>query len=113
MNITSKCMSYTAKQTGGFYKKCLSRENIPNYIIGMMPAIVPKNHYLWDNNGLYGDAIGVVSKDKYGIKPYSENRFVGDDSTTQYGWRITSNGGNKSFDITQPYIVVYLWKRIN
>ena len=79
----------------------------------MMPAIVPTNHYLWDNNGLYGDAIGVVSKDKYGIKPYSENRFVGDDSTTQYGWRITSNGGNKSFDITQPYIVVYLWKRIN
>lgn len=106
-------MSYTAKQTGGFYKKSLSRKNIPNYIIGMMPAIVPLNNYLWDNNGLYADSIGVISKDKNGIKTYSGNIVVGDNSTTQYGWRITSNGGNKSFDITQPYIVVYLWKRIN
>ena len=106
-------MSYTAKQTGGFYKKSLSRENIPNYIIGRIPAIVPTNHADWDNFGVYGDVLGKIPKGEFGIRPYSENRVVGDDSTTQYGWRITSNGRNKSFDITQPYIVVYLWKRIN
>lgn len=104
-------MSFTSNNIGGNYKKTLTRDEIPMYNIGRFPSVVPINHHEWDNMGVYGTDLGEVPKRKYGVKSSNDNRVTGDDTTTQYGWRITSNGGGGSFDISQPYIVIFFWRR--
>lgn len=104
-------MSFTANQADGTYKKKIVKDNIPNYMLGEIPAIVPTNHSDWDNVGIYGEVLGIVPKGEFGIKPYSENRFVGDGSANQYGWRLMTDGKNEPLNIVQPYVVTYFWKR--
>ena len=108
-----KSMSFATNSTGGNYRKTLTRDEIPMYNIGQFPSAVPISHSDWDSQGIYGAILGKVPIGKHGIKSCADNAFEGDDTTTQYGWRITSNGGGGSFDISQPYIVVTFWKRVN
>lgn len=106
-------MSFATNSIGGNYKKTLTRDEIPMYNIGQFPSAVPISHSDWDNQGIYDAILGEVPIGKHGIKSCADNTFEGNDTTVQYGWRITSNGGGRSFDIIQPYIVVTFWKRIS
>ena len=112
MIITSKCMSFTANKTDGTYCKKITKDNVPNYMLGKIPAIVPTNHFDWDNIGVYGEVLGKIPKGEFGIKPYSENRVVGDDSVSQYGWRLMTDGKNEPLNVMQPFIVTFFWKRV-
>ena len=110
-NDGSTSMSFTSGQENGSYNVCLSKENIPNYKIGDFPCIVPDSHYLWSNDGINAVNVKKEQDNREGIHPTSDNKINSNSNEFQNGWNISTNGGNKPFEIMQPYIVTYFWKR--
>lgn len=95
--------------TGGEFKHTLTQSEIPNYEIGNLPEIVPNNHANWNNGGILASNLGNATPSKPGIQS-NGNTTTGQ---TQYGYRIMSNGGGKSFSTVPPYLAVYIWKRVS
>ena len=94
--------------TGGNWEVTLTQENIPNYEIGQIPAVVPNVHTNWNNGGVKGKTVGQASDSKKGVDLAQGNIIT---TGNQYGWSISTNGGGQAFNITPPYIAVNMWKR--
>ena len=97
MTITSKCMSFTTKSTGGEYKHKLSIDEMPSH-----------NHRVPDQ-----------ADDNSSFKTYDwgEPMLLGTKRATKnkgYWWSITEwKGGDKSHNNLQPYVVTYFWRRVS
>lgn len=92
--------------TGGSFTQTLKQENIPEYMLGVIPAIVPGQHTNWDNAGVRGTTVAQATTEKPGMTGGSPIT-----SGNQYGWSIGSNGGGQAFSIMPPYMAVNIWKR--
>ena len=97
--------SYKAGDTGGEATHKLSRNEIPNYRIGFMPAAVPSIHGEWNNGGIAG--AGMSSSGKTDVVNDTDFGL----SDTQYGWDLYTDGGDESHNNMPPYLAVYVWKR--
>lgn len=98
--------SRRAGDTGGSWTYTLSQENIPQYKLGDIPAVVPHSHVKWDNGGVRGTTVGQATTEKPGATGSSQIT-----SGSQYGWSIYSNGGGQAFTVIQPFMAVNIWKR--
>lgn len=107
------CMSFTSSQSNGFYNVNLTKENIPNYSIGNIPSIVPDAHYTWNNDGINAINIQNTQGSKNGVHSAADNQFEVKNNEYQNAWNVSTNGGNKPFNIIQPFTVTFFWKRIN
>lgn len=106
-------MSFTSGQSNGFYNVNLTKENIPNYSIGNIPSIVPDAHYAWNNDGINAINIQNTQGSKNGVHSAADNQFEVKNNEYQNAWNVSTNGGNKPFNIIQPFTVTFFWKRIN
>ena len=102
--------TYAAGSTGGESQHTLTQEEIPNYKIGDIPQVVPGNHEIWNNCGISGTNMGPVSLEKSGVR--NNDSILTSTSGTQYGYRISTNGGSQPHNNMPPYLSVYMWKRI-
>lgn len=100
--------TYSAGATGGEATHTLEKSEIPNYKIGNIPAIVPPEHQKWNNNGIKGTDCGTTSSSKEGIGMISDNLIT---SGEQWGWAVSTNGGDGAHNNMPPYLAVYVWKR--
>lgn len=98
---------YFAGNTGGEASHTLTKDEIPNYLIGNIPVAVPGEHTHWNNGGIRGTTLGSASSSKHGTKSAGDIT-----SGTQYGWSVSTNGRGISHNNMPPYIVVYIWKRV-
>lgn len=101
--------TYSAGSTGGEANHTLTQSEIPSYLIGDLPEIVPVDHRNWANGGIVESNLGKTSPTKPGIKSNGNNITSG----TQYSYKIYSNGGGKPHNNMPPYLAVYIWKRVN
>lgn len=92
--------------SGGNAEHTLTKDNIPEYKLGDLPAVVPGSHTNWDNGGVRGTTLGPISPEKPGT-----GTLASASAGTQYGYSIRSNGGGQAFDTMPPYLVVNMWKR--
>lgn len=100
----------TVGKTGGEKNHTLIEKELP-YIEGGWAVPVISEH---GSKGVYGNAYGTVfgeigSSNSYGIT--SGSRGSSDTSGVQYGYGFKF-GKNQSHNNLQPYITVYMWKRI-
>lgn len=76
-------------------------------MIGFLPTTVPGKHDQWRNNGIIGGGQQIGSKQAiHGIDG------PGDSSGFQWGWDISTFGGNSSHNNMPPYLTVNIWKRV-
>ena len=102
--------TYKAGATGGEATHRLTQNEIPNYSIGNIPAIVQDYHEQWNNGGVQNFEFGNVPSGKQGIQK-TEGNIIRGGSGTQYGWKILTNGGGQAHNNMPPYLAVYMWKR--
>ena len=100
--------TYTAGNTGGEATHTLTKDEIPNYSIGLMATVVPSNHDNWSNGGVRATNLGSASNDKPGVQAGTGSNIT---HGTQYGWNINTNGGGRAHNNLPPYLVVYMWER--
>lgn len=93
---------------GGSESHTLTMQEIPDYRIGQIPAIVPGAHTNWNNSGIRGTTVGQASDTKKGITSTPANSISAGD---QYGWSVNTNGGGQAFSTMPPYLTVNMWKR--
>ena len=92
ITINSKCMSFTASNTGGEYTHKLTVNEMPSHKHG-----TPLNEYY---------ASITNTNTGFGASKVS-NPMIG----TQSGFGTSNVGGDQSHNNIQPYIVVYFWRR--
>lgn len=102
--------TYKAGATGGEATHRLTQNEIPNYSIGNIPAIVQDFHEKWNNGGVKNFEFGSVPSGKQGIRK-TEGNIIQSGSDIQYGWKILTNGGEQAHNNMPPYLSVYIWQR--
>lgn len=101
--------TYKAGATGGEEKHKLTKSEIPNYTIGTIPEAVPFNHNNWNNGGITSGDLGKASSSKKGVA--NNNDVLTIVSDTQWGYKISTDGGGQPHNNMPPYLAVYMWKR--
>lgn len=89
MITISKCMSFTANNTGGEYKHKLNVAEMPSH-----------GHKLYARGGQTAQT----------SSPFADNKPITQGSNS-YGFNVSSTGGDQSHNNIQPYIVIYFWRR--
>ena len=94
LTITSKGMSFTSLSTGGVYKRSLNSTHIPahSHLMGIYQTKDEASGYGLTNATPFQNRVLVVCTD---------NRQ----------WQTSVTGQGLAFDISQPYIAVYFWRR--
>ena len=87
---------FEINQTGGEYQHVLTKDEMPSHDHEIFATV---NSYTIVKDGVYLTNTGV-----------SSDTIV--DSGRNQG-RTRANGGNQAHNNIQPYIVTYMWKRIN
>lgn len=99
MITISKCMSFTALNTGGTYQHKLSVNEMPSH-----------KHILLDQ---ITDSSSGISGQVEGENSYLSRVTERADPKLRYWWSTTcSTGGGSPYSIMQPWISVYFWKRV-
>ena len=100
--------TYGAGSTGGEAKHTLTKDELPNYTLGSIPAAVPDEHTNWNNGSIDGTTIGNVGPNKPGITTL-QNMVIRQGQ--QYGWAVWTGGGGKSHNNMPPYFAMPFWVR--
>lgn len=99
--------TFTIGSTGGEYTHTLTQEQMPRH-----------SHYMAgnDNGNISNDAsnsntayLASWSTTPYTDLPYS----LRGTATVASKWSTGANGSNNAFNVMQPYLTVYFWKRIS
>ena len=106
--LLGACETAPLGTTGGAWEQTLTQENMPNYKLGAIPAIVPGSHINWNNDGVKGTTLGTAAPEKPGVTKTAANETT---SGSQYGYAVWLNGGGKAVSTTPPYLAVNMWKR--
>lgn len=103
--------TYKAGSTGGESQHKLTQGEIPNYKIGDIAGVVPQFHTNWDNGGVTATNMGSTSSAKPGIH---NNNGIFDltDGSQQFGYSVSTYGGDQPHNNMPPYLAIYMWKRI-
>lgn len=101
--------TYPAGSTGGEAQHKLTQEEIPNYKIGDIPEVVPGYHQNWNNEGVTGSYLGEASSSKQGIA--NNNGVLTITSGIQWGYSISTDGGDQPHNNMPPYFAMPFWIR--
>ena len=101
--------TYADGSTGGEAQHKLAREEIPDYKIGDIPAVVPGSHQNWNNGGVTSSNLGQTSPSKKGVG--NNNGSADRTSGYQYGYSISTYGGDRPHNNMPPYYSMPFWIR--
>lgn len=99
---------HPAGSLDGSWDVQLTQANMPNYKIGDVLSVVPRQHQHWNNGGVHDVEMGTATPDKLGLQAAQGNEAT---SGKQYGWSISTNGGGQPVHVVQPFMAVNIWKR--
>ena len=83
--------SVTAKGTNA--GTAITKAQLPSYVLGDIPGVVPANHGNWNNNHVAASNLGATSSSKPGVNQISGNAIT---SGTQWSYRVNSGGSGSA-----------------